>query len=117
MDDPLLILLLALLVLMSMAMVLFLYMVHRNNEVWFYRRELLHKIRRACNADILKNRESEWRFKAFESVDYDRMVDRFWKPLDSFYDDLSFTDPNAVDPQARTKHLEAQSDMWPEKKL
>lgn len=93
-----------------------LFMIHRNYEVHRYSRNLLGLIDRASEQDIARHREFKWRFKAFDSVSYDEMVMKFWKPLDSFYADMSFTDPEAVDPDARRKHLDAQSDMWPEKK-
>lgn len=104
------------LVVAQVGMAFCLLMIYRNSEVYKYRRVLLRRIREAAKLDIKKGREFHWRYDAFDVVEYDDMIMKFWKPLGSFYRDLSLTDPEAVDPDARRKHLETQSDMWPEKK-
>ena len=72
----------------------------RNNAVYGYRADLLAKVSRAARSDINQGRPGwEWRYDAFQAVDYNRMVWCFWRPLDSFYPDRSFVDPEATSPR------------------
>jgi hypothetical protein len=80
------------------------YIINRNRQVAEYRHRLLNQISNKINEDrkkiwkaYLKNPkkglgkyEWKWRYDAYEKVTYDEMYWKFWKPLDSFYKDLSF---------------------------
>lgn len=60
----------------------------RNALVLRYRTNLLDKVSTLAESDA--DGDWEWRFETLESVSYDEMVLKFWKPLDSFYPDKSF---------------------------
>lgn len=61
----------------------------RNSEVHLYRMELLKKIELIV-LDEEVGSSWEWRIAEFKKVNYDEMVYKFWKPLDSFYPDKKF---------------------------
>lgn len=67
-----------------------LFMFYRNDKVYNYRQRLLDRICEAAYRDAQKCKSHEWRFDMFRMVSYEEMVDKFWKPLDSFYPDKSF---------------------------
>jgi len=54
----------------------------RNNRVHDYRIDLIEQMFRFS--------DWEWRVEAYEEVSYFEQVLKFWKPLDSFYEDKSF---------------------------
>ena len=61
----------------------------RNSEVHLYRMELLKKIELIVLDEEIGS-SWEWRIAEFKKVNYDEMVYKFWKPLDSFYPDKGF---------------------------
>lgn len=67
-------------------------MMFRTIRVAEYRRNLLNQLSDAGHDDIKNRRPWYWRFNAFEQVSFDEMVFKFWKPIRSFYADLSFTE-------------------------
>jgi hypothetical protein len=62
----------------------------RNDYVLAFRHKLIKQISAAAKADIEAGRDWEWRYEIYETVSYDQMVYKFWKPLESFYQDRSF---------------------------
>lgn len=54
-----------------------LYLLHRNNKVFEYRRKV---------SDIIFEKD-DWakRLEIMEQVSYEDMMKKFWKPLNSFY--------------------------------
>ena len=66
------------------------YLLYRNQKIYSYRVELLRKISERATEDITNNIDWHWRYDTFESVSYDEMIYKFWKPLDSFYKDKKF---------------------------
>ena len=71
----------------------------RNQKVYNYRVALLEEVSNAANNDIHREGgpyEFKWRYDAFSDVEYNDMMWKFWKPLDEFYPDKSFTDPEVV---------------------
>lgn len=75
-------------------------MLVRNQRVYTYRGKLIDRISAAVQADIARNEhkpaEWQWRWDVFESVKYDEMVNKFWRPLNSFYPDQSFVQSDPV---------------------
>lgn len=66
----------------------------RNLRVGKYRGKLIQDIHNAGMIDIENGTYmAAWRYEAFDSVSYNKMVLMFWKPLDSFYKDRSFLEP------------------------
>ena len=51
---------------------------HRNEKVYKYRSKL--------SDNLFKKDDWKRRLEIYDSIDYDEMVYKFWKPLDSFYD-------------------------------
>ena len=66
------------------------FLVLRDKRVYNYRMKLLSIIHDRSKIDIQENRPWKWRYEAYNSVSYDNMLFRFWKPLESFYKDKSF---------------------------
>jgi hypothetical protein len=62
----------------------------RNSKVYAYRGELIDKMYDAADDDINRGRSYKWRQEVYQSVSYNEMVYKFWKPIDSFYPDKSF---------------------------
>lgn len=63
----------------------------RNNAVYRYRINLICQIQRRCYEDVDRGYyDWHWRFEAFDSIGYNEMVFKFWRPLESFYPDKSF---------------------------
>ena len=56
----------------------------RNNRVFNYRTKICNKVYSFPVNDY------KWRVEIMESVSYDEMFWKIWKPLDSFYPDKSF---------------------------
>lgn len=62
-----------------------------NERIYAYRRQVLSDVHDACMDDIVNMREWYWRYKVFDTVAYNKMVWQFWKPIDSYYPNKSFT--------------------------
>lgn len=60
--------------------------IHRNNEVFRYRREMIQYMHDLNMNDIENLRPFTWRYKLFNDVSYEEMLWKFWKPIDSFWD-------------------------------
>lgn len=65
-------------------------MIIRINKVFNYRAKLRNTVFNMAKRDIENGREWEWRWTCYDSVSFDTMVNKFWKPLDSFYKDKTF---------------------------
>jgi hypothetical protein len=70
-------------------------MLFRNQKVCNYRKKLMDEFFYNSNLELEKSDNLEkWRkdfdskLKILESVTYDEMVWKFWKPLDSFYKNI-----------------------------
>lgn len=68
------------------------FIVRRNDAVYAYRRRMLDAMRE------LRGDEFDRALRRYDSVRYDTMVWRFWRPLDSFYATAG-SDAVARDPQ------------------
>ncbi len=75
---------------------------YRNNEVRELRLNYISRIAKTFKEDNRLGRSWEWRFEVFDSVSYYEMLFKFCVPLDEFYEDKSFLDPEATDPKLRT---------------
>lgn len=61
----------------------------RNTQVFKYRQKIIHNISERDLVEIRANgRPLVERWQIYNSVSYEKMVFRFWKPLDSFYPSL-----------------------------
>ncbi len=71
------------------------FMMIRNERVFRYREKIRRKIGIAIDEDFARGdwKHWEWRWAEFDRISYDQMVTQFWKPLDSFWKDKSFTEP------------------------
>lgn len=67
----------------------------RNPAVYHYRMSLISQISVSCYADIDRQEGWMWRYDMFDSVSYSKMILKFWKPLDSFYPNKSFINPES----------------------
>lgn len=70
-------------------------LIKRNEMVADYRISLLNRLHKA-SLDDLHNRKMhdyEWRYKAYHKITYQEMFLKFWKDIDSFYDNYDFTKP------------------------
>lgn len=63
------------------------FLLGRNQRVYKYRMRVLKLIAEAAKQDIANGRDYKWRYQMLDSVEYNEMVCKFWKPLDSFYSD------------------------------
>jgi hypothetical protein len=63
----------------------------RNLQVALYRSSLRDTVAQQSHIDVLCGRDYKWRFQELEKVNYSDMVFSFWRKLDSFYPDKSFT--------------------------
>lgn len=66
------------------------YMLIRNEQVFKHRNRIIGRIGELADQDIAAGRPWEWRYEAFGAVAYRDMHLKFWKSLDSFYQDKSF---------------------------
>lgn len=68
----------------------------RNDRVLQFRTELINAVRRAAETDASLGKEYDWRYEALleamHAVTYEQMLYKFWRRLDSFYPDRSFTE-------------------------
>ena len=68
------------------ALVLSVIMLWRNDKTFKYRSNMIDKISKAAQKDILEGRYNYgWRYEEYDAVSYHEMAVKFWKPLDSFY--------------------------------
>ena len=77
-----------LLILSIVSMIFILYLLHRNYTVYHYRQyiqELVFDERPGEPANAYVKR-----LKYYDSVSYDDMMRKFWKPVNSFYDERKF---------------------------
>jgi hypothetical protein len=66
---------------------------YRNLKVFRYRQKIIMNIDAAAKDDIARGFYNEWthRWTAYDTISYDEMVYKFWRPLDSFLpEDKSF---------------------------
>ena len=61
------------------------FMLYRNERVFEHVNKSIET--------IFSYEDYGWRLKVMNSVPYDEMVNKFWKPLDSFHEDKSFLQP------------------------
>ena len=66
------------------------FMFVRNEYVFNFRKKMLGKISKGANLDIENKKDWRWRYVAFDAISYDMMMFKFWKPLDSFYENKDF---------------------------
>ena len=64
----------------------------RNQKVANDRGKMLDEIQHASLDDIANRKEWYWRYEAYDQVSYYKQALMFWKPLRSFWNDLSFLD-------------------------
>lgn len=87
---------LALFVIMGLGSMVAPCLIVRNDAVFRYRNGLLDLIGDAIDVDFsvpnIGRVDFDWRYKAFQAVPYNAMVLQFWRPLKSFYPDMSFTE-------------------------
>lgn len=81
--------------LLSVVMIVNLILLFRNSRVYKYRTRLLREVGEVSKSEARSLQPWQWRFQALEAVSYREMVFKFWRPLDSFYPDKSFLDPDA----------------------
>jgi len=69
------------------------YMLHKNNKVRNFRKQLIEDIDKAAAEDIDNGRDWRWRFDEFDKVSYNEMMSlrNIFKSPESFYPDRSFT--------------------------
>lgn len=60
------------------------YMMRRNKKVHAFRIAMIDRISAAIAQDIYPE-DFMWRYDEFNDISYSHMMNRFWKPLDSFY--------------------------------
>ena len=63
---------------------------YRNSVVFKYRGEILRKMSIASKKDIKNGKEWDWRHDVWDTITYNQMMVKFWKPIDSFYTDKKF---------------------------
>jgi hypothetical protein len=68
----------------------FLISVIRTELVARYRKRLIEIVGALAREDAKNGRDGSWRWKMMDTVTFDDMCRKFWKPLDSFYPDKSF---------------------------
>ena len=61
-------------------------MMFRNNKVYKYHQKLLEKIYLLNCEEIREGKfKEDWRRKEFSKISYFEMANKFWEPLNSFY--------------------------------
>lgn len=65
-------------------------MLLRNNAVYKIRMAIIDGMSVGARRDIEQGEDYKWRYAMFDSVSYKQMLFKFWKNLDSFYQDKSF---------------------------
>lgn len=83
----------------------------RNEMVYRFRLFLLSQIRNDYFADAdLRIFYSEWRWDVFNSVTYENMLIKFWKPLrpEEWYNDTSFLEPTRINDETIRSNNDGQ---------
>lgn len=62
----------------------------RSQRVGDYRRRLYMEIFAISLREIENGVDYTWRWRVMDTVSFNQMVYKFWKPLDSFYPDHRF---------------------------
>ena len=62
------------------------YMLYRNERVGRERQRVLDICSRLAQVDIEAHRPWKQRYAYYDSVSYDEMLWKFWRPVKSFYD-------------------------------
>ena len=60
-------------------------MLFRNGKVYKTKIKVLDQIYKLDEQDIWNDKPYLWRLEEFDSISYEEMLLKFWKPLDSFY--------------------------------
>ena len=68
----------------------------RNGKVFDWRMEKLNEVSSLAKQDIDQGFSWIWRYDELSSAPYASMVWKFWKPMESFYDNLDFLNPEVV---------------------
>lgn len=79
----------------SIALLFTFYMRWRNHRVRSLRVAMIGVVMAASQLDAQLGRDYAWRMEMLDSVSYDDMMRKFWRPvrLDAFYPDPSFLMP------------------------
>lgn len=82
--------------LMVVVLILMATLLIRNDKVYSFRMNILKQLSQAAEDDVRNQRDYEWRFHTYNSVGYNEMVAKFWKPLkvEKWYRDTSFINSN-----------------------
>ena len=70
-------------------MILFFYkMIFRNNAVYKHLKKLIENVSELAEKDLDNGVNYKWRFRMLSNIvdNYNKMVFKFWRPLESFYD-------------------------------
>ena len=70
----------------------------RNKNLVTYRYKLIDLISKAIAQDIENNQTYNfmWRYQVLNSVNYNEMLFKFWRPFSSFYPNQSFLRPMEI---------------------
>jgi hypothetical protein len=80
------VLMLAALLFCQTAMLWCCFMLIRNHRIHAYLIELLNEVRDAAIIEIhLRSHDAHWRLAAIQEADYNDMLYKFWRPLDSWF--------------------------------
>ena len=60
----------------------------RNIFVFLKREKMIVVLNRLCDEDAKNFKCYNWRINEFNSLNYNKMVVLFWKPLKEFYNDM-----------------------------
>ena len=60
----------------------------RNFFVFYKRNKMIVVLNKLCDEDAKNFKCYNWRIKEFNSLNYNKMVVLFWKPLKEFYNDM-----------------------------
>ena len=67
----------------------------RNNPTYRFRMDLINKVSAITQIDIVNDKQWKWRYEAFDSVSYWKIVYSFKKfKVENFYPNTAFIDPN-----------------------
>jgi hypothetical protein len=74
-----------LLIICLVSLVICLLFIIRNNMVGAYRHRVISKIYNEAIQAIYANRKATLNYDILDTVSYDSMLLKFWKPLESFF--------------------------------
>jgi hypothetical protein len=63
---------------------------YRSTKVFRERTRVLYIVSSLAQDDILADRIWMWRYEGLDKVGYNEMVFKFWRPVESFYEDAPF---------------------------